>query len=159
MEQNAGSAGNGSGFKIKGVASAGGKVGGKISRRPRHIHIGQPLTSQEMLFIADGISTILSAGGDESEVVERTLKSTASLLMAGKWHLVFSQTRANPIKSLTDWKEYLVKQWELAYGMVTKGELTDEDNEWLRSLRNVSEAYDTANNTKTKWSQEAKKLA
>lgn len=163
MEQNADASKRGSGFSLEGVASAGGKVGGKISRRPRNIRVGQPLTSQEMLFMADGISSILAltapASQEDIDEVEELVKNTTSLLMAGKWHLVFSQTCKNPIQSLSKWKSYLLSQWKKAHQMISDDNLSDDDNEWLRSLRNVSEAYDVTNNTKTKWTQEAKKLA
>lgn len=163
MQENAGSTKRGTGFSIEGVASAGGKVGGKISRRPRTIRVGQPLTSQEMLFMADGISSIVSALAPASQTeideVEELLKKTTNLLMSGKWNLVFSQTCPSPIQSLSKWKEYLLRQWKVAHDKISAGDLTEDDNEWLRSLRNVSEAYDVTNNTKTKWTQEAKKLA
>lgn len=153
----------GSGFRIEGVASAGGKVGGRISRRPRTIRVGQPLTSQEILFMADGISSIINSLNKEKVVstaeIEKCVTRTTELLMSGKWNLVFSNTTPDTMSSLRKWKTYLVEQWVKGRQMIADDKLTDDDNEWLRSLRNVSEAYDVALNTKTKWAQEAKKVA
>lgn len=151
----------GSGFSIEGVASAGGKIGGRISRRPRTIRVGLPLTSQEILFMADGISSIISdltkEGPTDTAEIENCVEKATKLLMSGKWNLVFSNTTSNTMGSLKRWKQYLIAQWVKARKMIADDNLTNDDNEWLRSLRNVSEAYDVALNTKTKWAQEAKK--
>lgn len=163
MDKSAGAPTRGTGFGIEGVASAGGKVGGKISRRPRNIEIGQPLTSQEMLFMADGVSVVVCELTNEDtppEKVERWSGKAVELLVSGKWHLVFTETGESPLVSLSKWKKFLLKQWKKGHELLEKGtELTDDENEWLRSLRNVSQAYDVANKTKTKWTQESKKLA
>lgn len=137
-------------------AKNGGLVGGKISRRARNIKQGEPLTSDEMLFLAGGIADILKTEKIEGEKADELVKKASTLLMSGSWDLMFANTLDNPIHSLAMWKNYLIKRWGEAYKLMKEDTATDEDYEWMKSLRNVSEAYNVATNTKTKWVQEAK---
>lgn len=158
---------------VKGFASnnskavVSGMAGGRISRRPRTIKLGDPLTSDEMIFMAEGIGEVISSSygnkvltADELRAVEEKTNAVYSdLLTTGKWDLVFSQTLTNPAESLASWKKHLLKRWKSASELLNSGDkLTEYDTIQLRSLRNVSEAYNVATNTKTKWSQEAKHL-
>lgn len=162
MEKDANSKTRVRGFSNREVAARGGMAGGKLSRRHRAIRIGTQLTSEEMLFMAEGIGIVVSSNikalGLSIDEVEAQVKEVSHLLTAGQWHLVFAQTLKNPIESLSSWKKYLLKRWVEALEILEKDELTEDENELLRSLRNVSEAYNVATNTKTKWFKEAKNL-
>ena len=166
MNKNATGKGVGkTGFSVnKEIAIQGGQTGGKISRRPRYITVNTPLTSEEMLFMADGVSAILSENKENQtqEEIQTRVTNASHLLMSGKWNLVFSETLPDPLRSLSCWKSYLLRKWKEAYNKIKEDvnmeNFTPEDTENLRSLRNVSEAYNAATNTKTKWTREAKLL-
>lgn len=144
------------GFSDLNVAIKGGSVGGKVSRRPRNIKIGDQLTSEEMLFMAEGIAYIITNMEYDKTKAEQKVKDVSHLLMIGDWHIVFTQTLDNPISSLSEWKKYLLNKWKSAYGKIVNKKLAEGDDDMLRSLRNVSRAYDVSLNTKTQWVKEAK---
>lgn len=139
-------------------ASKGGLVGGKISRKPRYIKIGDQLTSEEMLFMAKGVGDILRDSGCKPNEAMKRMQINSDLLVEGKWDKVFTQTLENSVYSLAEWRRYFISSWAVMYKKLTDNDMSEEDESKLRALKNMSRAYDVTLNTKTKWVKEAKNL-